>query len=130
LRAWIAGTPGPATVRRVPAATSPTWPVATGSLVAGFAVAQGTGVRPLGGIVLIVGAGWCARRWLAAVGGGRTALLLGVYLLAFVASHVIADPVGTWPAVAIVAATVGGSTWLVADAPGRVGARTPSPRTL
>ncbi|MCW2996165.1 MAG: hypothetical protein JWQ18_3660, partial [Conexibacter sp.] len=28
---------------------TPTWPVAAGSLAAGFAVAQATGVRPLGG---------------------------------------------------------------------------------
>ncbi|MCW2999892.1 MAG: hypothetical protein JWN65_3441 [Solirubrobacterales bacterium] len=108
--------------------TPPTWPVAAGSLVAGFAVAQATGVRPLGGIVLLAGAGWCARRWLPDVGAARTAALLGVYLLAFIASHVIADPVGTWPAVAIVAGVVAVSTWLVADAARRPGA--PTPRTL
>jgi hypothetical protein len=62
------------------------------------------------------------------VGAARTAALLGVYLLAFIASHVIADPVGTWPAVAIVAGVVAVSTWLVADAARRPGA--PTPRTL
>jgi hypothetical protein len=105
-----------------------TWPVAAGSLVVGFAVAQATGVRPLGGIVLLAGAGWCARRWLPAVGTRRTLTLLGVYLAAFVLSHVIAGPVGTWPAVAIVAAIAGGAAWLGADA-----SRSPAgpvPRTL
>ncbi|MCW3016423.1 MAG: hypothetical protein JWO02_3515 [Solirubrobacterales bacterium] len=117
-----------ATVSGVSAADRPTWPVAALSLVAGFAVAQATGVRPLGGLVLVAGAGWCARRWRADVGPARTAGLLGVYLLAFIASHVIADPVGTWPAVAIVASVVGLSTWFVADA-GRRSA-TPAPRIL
>jgi hypothetical protein len=106
----------------------PTWPVAAGSLVVGFAVAQATGVRPLGGIVLVAGAGWCTRRWLASVGRGRTTVLLGIYLVAFVASHLIADPVGTWPAVAIVAGVVGVSTWALADAAGRPGVA--APRTL
>ncbi len=106
----------------------PTWPVAAGSLVVGFAVAQATGVRPLGGIVLVLGAGWCARRWLPAVGRGRTAALLGIYLACFVVSHVIADPVGTWPAVAIVSAIVGLSSWALADAAGRPGVA--APRTL
>lgn len=106
----------------------PTWPVAAGSLVAGFAVAQATGVRPLGGIVLIAGAGWCASRWLGSVGRARTATLLGIYLVAFVVSHVIADPVGTWPAVAIVTGVVGLSTWELADTSRR--ARATAPRTL
>lgn len=106
----------------------PTWPIAAGSLVAGFAVAQATGVRPLGGLVLLAGAGWCARRWLPQVGAARTALLLGVYLGMFVLSHVISDPVGTWPAVAIVAAVTGLSAYVVADAARRPGA--PAPRTL
>ncbi len=96
----------------------PTWPVAAGSLVLGFAVAQATGVRPLGGLVLLAGAGWCARRWLPAVGPGRTAALLGIYLACFVASHLIADPVGTWPAVAIVAGVTGVSTGCWPTRPG------------
>lgn len=106
----------------------PTWPVAAGSLVLGFAVAQATGVRPLGGLVLLAGAGWCARRWLPAVGPGRTAALLGIYLACFVASHLIADPVGTWPAVAIVAGVTGVSTRVLADATRRPGPM--APRTL
>lgn len=105
-----------------PSAPTPTWPVAAGSLVAGFAVAQATGVRPLGGVVLVLGAGWCARRWRVRAGTARTAGLLAVYLLCFAVSHVIADPVGAWPAVAIVAAVAGLSAWLVADAPRRAAA--------
>ncbi len=92
-----------------------TWPVASGSLLLGFVVAQATGVRPLGGIVLFAGCAWCALRWLRAVGAARTAALVVVYLAAFVLSHVIADPLGTWPAVALVTAIVGLAAYLLAD---------------
>ncbi|MDX6721054.1 MAG: hypothetical protein QOJ63_3308, partial [Solirubrobacteraceae bacterium] len=57
-----------------------TWPVASGSLLLGFAVAQATGVRPLGGVVLVAGAGWCALRWRRTVGTARTVALVGAYL--------------------------------------------------
>ncbi|MEA2154284.1 MAG: hypothetical protein QOE11_424 [Solirubrobacteraceae bacterium] len=92
-----------------------TWPVAAGSLLLGFGVAQATGVRPLGGIVLIAGAGWCALRWRRSAGTGRTAALLLVYLGAFIGAHVIADPVGAWPAVLIAAGLTGLAVWAVAD---------------
>jgi hypothetical protein len=96
---------------------SMTWPVASGSLVLGFAVAQATGVRPLGGIVLALGAGWCALRWRRSVGTARMAGLVGLYVVLFVVSHLIAGTVGTWGAVALVAATMGVATLLVADLP-------------
>lgn len=96
---------------------SMTWPVASGSLVLGFAVAQATGVRPLGGVVLVLGAGWCALRWRRSVGTARTAALVGLYLVLFVVSHLIAGTVGTWGAVALVAATMGVATLLLADLP-------------
>jgi hypothetical protein len=94
-----------------------TWPVASGSLLVGFGVAQATGVRPLGAIVLALGAGWCALRWRLSVGTGRVAALVGAYLALFVLSHVIAGPLGTWPAVLLVTATMGVATLLVADVP-------------
>jgi hypothetical protein len=94
-----------------------TWPVASGSLLVGFAVAQATGVRPLGGIVLALGAGWCALRWRRSVGAARAAALVCVYLALFVLSHVIAGPLGAWPAVLLVVATMGVATLLVADIP-------------
>ena len=97
--------------------TAMTWPVASGSLVAGFAVAQATGVRPLGGIVLAAGAGWCAMRWRRTVGVARMAGLVVLYLAAFVSSHLIADAVGTWGAVFLVAAIMAVAALLVADLP-------------
>jgi hypothetical protein len=94
----------------------PTWPVASGSLIAGFAVAQATGVRPLGGAVLAVAAGWCALRWRNEVGAGRAIALVALYLAAFVGSHVLADAIGSWPAVLVAAALTGVAAWQAADA--------------
>lgn len=93
-----------------------TWPVAAGSLLLGFGVAEATGVRALGGIVLVAGAGWCALRWRNNAGTARTAALLLVYVGAFIGAHVIADGVGAWPAVLIAAAVTGLAVWALADA--------------
>ncbi len=93
----------------------PTWPVAAGSLVLGFAVAQATGVRALGGIVLLVAVAWCFARWRARAGVPAAAALAVLYALAFASSHVLADALGTWGAVLAVAATVGTAAWTVAD---------------
>jgi hypothetical protein len=93
----------------------PTWPVAAGSLIAGFAVAQATGVRPLGGLVLAAAVVWCALHWRRAAGTPAAFGLALLYLAAFAASHVLADVLGTWGAVLLVAAVVGGAAWAVAD---------------
>jgi hypothetical protein len=95
---------------------TPTWPVAAGSLALGFAVAQATGVRPLGGVVLLAGAGWCALRWRERVGTPRTVALTGIYLAAFVGSHLLGHAIGAWPSVATVAAITGGAAYALADA--------------
>ena len=93
----------------------PTWPVAGTSLVAGFAVADLTGVRPLGGLVLVAAAVWLGVRWRARAGAARAAGLLGLYAAAFAASHVVADVLGAWGAVASAAVLVAGASWLLAD---------------
>lgn len=97
-----------------------TWPVASGSLLLGFAVAQATGIRPLGGIVLVAGCAWCALRWLRVrpAGAARTALLVVIYVGAFVLSHVIADTLGAWPAVVLAAAVTALAVYALADRPG------------
>ena len=92
-----------------------TWPAASGSLLLGFAVAEATGVRALGGIVLVAGCAWCAVRWLRAAGPARTALLVAVYLGAFVLSHVVADVLGAWPSVLLAAAVTGLAAYALAD---------------
>lgn len=93
----------------------PTWPVASGSLVVGFAVAEATGIRPLGGIVMVAAVAWCARRWLAAAGSGRTIALVLVYVASFGVSHVIADTLSAWPSVLVAAGVTGLAVWALAD---------------
>ena len=98
------------TIRRPPTA-----PIAAGSLIAGYAVAAGTGSRPLGGVVLLAGGLWCVREWLRR-NDTRTALTLACAgLAAFVLSHVLALAIGAWPAVLLVAAAMALAAWLRAD---------------
>jgi hypothetical protein len=94
----------------------PTAPVAAASLIAGYAVAAGTGSRPLGGLVLAAGGLWCIREW-SRRNDTRTAVILGCTgLAAFVVSHVLALAIGAWPAVLLVAAAMAIAAWLRADA--------------
>ncbi|PWW21054.1 hypothetical protein JD79_00181 [Geodermatophilus normandii] len=88
-------------------------------LAAGFGVAQGTGIRALGGAVFAaagVGAAtlWVQRRgWAVALGLG------GLYVGAFVLAHVLALGVGlpAWLAVGLVTLAAAGVTYAVADRP-------------
>ncbi len=97
--------------------TWPTWPLAAGSLIVGFAVAEATGVRAIGGIVLVVAAVWCALQWRREVGLGRALRLVGLYLVAFALSHVLGLVIGAWPSVLVVSVAVGAAVWTWADAP-------------
>ena len=94
----------------------PTWPVAALSLVAGFAVADLTGVRPLGGLVLLAAVAWCAVRWRRRAGTGRAVALVAFYAAAFAASHALGDVLGTWGAVVTVAVLAGAAAWGLGDA--------------
>jgi hypothetical protein len=104
-----------------------TWPIASGSLVLGFGVAELTGVRPLGGIVLVIGCGWCALQWLHTAGRARTAALVFIYLAMFALSHYISGhgpKLGAWPSVFVVSAITGLAVYALADArAGRVARR-------
>ncbi len=93
----------------------PTWPVAAASLVAGFAVAELTGVRPVGGVVLFLGALWCGLRWRALRGWVVAFSLVAFYLLAFAISHRLGDEIGAWPSVFAVAVATGLVSWAAAD---------------
>jgi len=100
-----------------------TAPVAAASLIAGYAVAAGTGVRPIGGLVLAAGTAWCAREWSRRRGNNVAAGLLGVQLVCFVGSHLLAPSIGAWPSVLIVSAVSAASAYAVADrAPAEVAA--------
>jgi multisubunit Na+/H+ antiporter MnhG subunit len=81
--------------------------VAAASLVVGFAVAQATGVRSLGGLVLLAAVSWCCLRWRRAAGWPMAVGLVLLYVTAFVGSHLLARVIGAWPSVLTVAAVVG-----------------------
>jgi hypothetical protein len=101
----------------------PTAPVAAASLIVGYAVAAGTGSRPLGGVVLVLGGVWCIRAWKQRRGARTAALLAAFAFGAFVVSHVLALLVGAWPAVLIVAMLVAFAAWTRADAPSLTASR-------
>jgi hypothetical protein len=87
-------------------------------LAAGFAVAQGTGVRALGGALFAVAGLAAARLWVQRR-GWMVALGLGaLYVGAFVLAHVLAIGVGlpAWLAVSLVTLAAAGVTYGVADA--------------
>lgn len=93
----------------------PTAPVTALTLMLGFLVADLTGVRALGGVVLVVGLGLCVVQWRRRVGVRRTVLLVGVFLALFVGSHLLARAVGAWPSVLTVAAVMWAVTFVVVD---------------
>jgi hypothetical protein len=87
-------------------------------LAAGFGIAQGTGIRALGGAVFALGglgAAWLwvqRRGWAVALGLGT------LYVGAFVLAHVLALGAGfpAWLAVSLVTLVAAGVTFGVADA--------------
>ena len=103
-----------ATRTRLPSAVL----VAAG-LAAGFAVAQGTGVRALGGAVFAVAGVAAGALWLRRRGPVTAGALGGLYVGAFVLAHVLALGVRlpAWLAVSLVTLAAAGVTFGVADRP-------------
>ena len=95
--------------------TFPTGLLAALTLLVGYLVADLTGIRALGGVVLVVGLGACALQWRRLVGVGRTVLLVGVFLALFVGSHLLARAIGAWPSVLTAAAAMWAVAFAVAD---------------
>lgn len=93
----------------------PSWLVSGGSLLLGFLVAQSTGIRVLGGLVLLGAVVWCWFLWRARAGTGVALALVGAYGLAFLLSHVIARAVGGVPAVLLVSVAVALLAFALAD---------------
>lgn len=91
--------------------------VAAGSLPVGFAVADVSGVRALGGLVLVAAAAVCVVLWTRAAGAVTAGLLLALYVAAFVGSHVLARWAGAWPSVLTVAVIVGAASVLATRRP-------------
>ena len=98
----------------------PTAPLLAGGLVGGFALAQQTGVRPLGGAAMLGANLAAAPRWYAVGGAPLVAGLSAVYWTGMGVSHPLAKKVGVWPSVLGVAAISAGAAWLLADRRGGV----------
>jgi len=95
----------------------PSAPVAACSLVLGFAVAELTGVRAVGGVVLLVGLAACGWLWRERVGAGRAVALAALFLTLFVGTHVLARAIGAWPSVLVAAAVMFAASYVIADRP-------------
>lgn len=92
-----------------------TAPVTAVGLIGGYAIARGSGVRPLGGVVLSLCGAYAVRTW-AVRDGAPSALGLGLlYVASFAASHPLAKKVGAWPSVLGVAAFTAGCAHVVSD---------------
>jgi hypothetical protein len=96
-------------------ATVPTWVIAGGSLVVGFLVAETTGVRAVGGVVLLAAIVWCWLLWHRRRGVQVAVGLTAVYVAAFALSHVIAGALGAIPSVLLVATVVALASYFLAD---------------
>jgi hypothetical protein len=105
------------TTRRTLAALVPA------AFIAGFAVAELTGVRALGGVVLLAGGAWCAALSARLAGPVPTAALIAIALALFVLSHPLGNAIGAWPAVIACAALAGAA----ASAVTRIWRRTDTP---
>lgn len=86
-------------------------------LAAGFGIAQGTGIRALGGAVFALGGLGAAWLWVQRRGWAVALGLGALYVAAFVLAHVLAIGTGfpAWLAVSLVTLTAAGVTYGVAD---------------
>ncbi len=115
MRAAASDVRGARSRARGPMPAVPTAVLAAATLVVGFAVAQGTGARSLGGVVLLAGVAWCGWRALPAAGIARVAAVVALGAGCFVASHLLASALGAWPSVGIAAVALGVGTALLVD---------------
>jgi hypothetical protein len=93
----------------------PTAPIAAAGLIGGFAVAVGTGSRPLGGALMAVLGVGCIAVWLHRDGRSIAIKLTVTGLLAFAISHVLGLVIGAWPSVIVVSAVTAAFCWRLSD---------------
>jgi hypothetical protein len=93
----------------------PTSLLAAAGLIAGYAVAIGTGSRPLGGVVLAAFGVSCIYFWLRRDGVATAARLTIVGVVAFALSHLLGRVIGAWPSVLLVSAVTAWLCWRWSD---------------
>src|SRR2546421_11271925 len=92
--------------------------VAAVAFLASFGVAELTGVRAIGGLVLLAGGAWGARAAFRLGGGAAAAGLVIAAVGLFVVSPLLGPLIGAWPAVVVSAALVAAGA---AGSPARAG---------
>lgn len=95
---------------------APTSLLAATGLIAGFAVAVGTGSRPLGGLVLAAFGLSCVYFWVRRDGAATATRLTIVGVVAFALSHALGLVIGAWPSVLLVSAITAWLCWRWSDA--------------
>lgn len=93
--------------------------IAAATFLAGFGVAELSGVRALGGLVLLAGGVLCARLALRLTGPWAMVGLLAIALVLFVVSHVLGHAIGAWPAVVVSAGLVAAAADAITRLSGR-----------
>lgn len=84
-------------------------------LVGGWLTARETGIRPLGGVLLMAAGLWAGRSWLAKGGVPLAAGLGATYVAAFGLSHPLAKKIGAWPSVIAVTTVASGAACVLSD---------------
>lgn len=92
----------------------PTAALTTAGLVGGYALANTTGNRQLGGAVMAAANVLALPTWLAR-GKGTAAALTATYWGAMGGSHPLAKKIGAWPSVGAVAAATAAAAWVASD---------------
>ena len=94
---------------------APTALLSAAGLIAGFGVADATGSRPLGGVVLAGFGVTCIYIWLRRDDPRTAVRLTGAGLAAFAASHLLGRLIGAWPAVLLVSGATAWACWRGSD---------------
>ncbi|WP_188079007.1 hypothetical protein [Actinotalea subterranea] len=93
--------------------------LAAATLFLGFVVADVSGVRALGAVVLVGGLAWCVLREVHRTAWWRLVVVALIGVGCFVAAHLLADALGGYPAAGLAAVALGlGAHLLVVRAGG------------
>lgn len=84
-------------------------------LLGGFVAARETGLRWLGGAVMVGAGAFAGRTWLAKTDPATTALLTALYVGGMGVSHPLAKKIGPWPSVLAVTALSAGASYALSD---------------
>jgi len=98
--------------------------IAAATFLAGFGAAELTGVRAVGGVVLLAGGVWCVRLALRLAAVGPTVALIAIALGLFILSHPLGRAIGAWPAVLVSAALLAGAAGAITNIWPKNGSRT------